>query len=242
MGSHVQRRNWTSPWAKPPSTRGVSQDEQLGSQTRLSRLLTDLSARREKSAPPGATLLRLSRQACMGSPAPRPVRFSGNRSVHRPPVEFSRPDLEPLRIQRNYLSIEPKNRRGLPSLSNASRQPHEKDGVDADASACSRTGGLERIAGWRLVRTHAADAPRVLPRRATPRPLGASLLAAKASPDWGLLGASLLATQTPRRWPRCPSVRRARAVSRSVSTYESPRARKPRSAPSRRPPGWPCQS
>src|SRR5579862_6524522 len=58
--------------------------------------------------------------------------------------------------------------------------------------------GGGRIAGWRLVRTHAAGAARVLPRRATPRPLGASLLAAKASPAGRLLGASLLAAQNRR--------------------------------------------
>jgi hypothetical protein len=51
----------------------------------------------------------------------------------------------------------------------------------------SRVGG--RIAGWGLVRTHAAGAARVLPRPATPRPPGATPLAPGAPPDAGLLGA-----------------------------------------------------
>jgi hypothetical protein len=59
--------------------------------------------------------------------------------------------------------------------------------------------GVVQISGWRLVRTHAADAARVLPSRAPPRPLGASLLAAGAPPDRRLLGASLLAPLSPER-------------------------------------------
>ena len=74
-----------------------------------------------------------------------------------------------------------------------------------------------RIAGWRLVRTHAAGAARVLPRPATPRPLGAPLLAAGAPPDRRLLGASLLAAQSG-RGRACRSVRRARPGSPSAST------------------------
>jgi hypothetical protein len=78
---------------------------------------------------------------------------------------------------------------------NSAARRHENYCVDVHATICVPTSGVGRITGWRLVRTHAAGAARVLPRRATPRPLGASLLAAKASPDRRLLGASLLAAQ-----------------------------------------------
>ena len=65
--------------------------------------------------------------------------------------------------------------------------------VAAHIQRCShrgyRTRVKGRIAGWGLVRTHAAGAARVLPRPAPPRPLGASLLAPGAPPDAGLLGA-----------------------------------------------------
>jgi hypothetical protein len=45
-----------------------------------------------------------------------------------------------------------------------------------------------RIAGWGLVRTHAADAACVLPRPATSSPFGAALLTGRAPPDRTLLG------------------------------------------------------
>jgi hypothetical protein len=46
-----------------------------------------------------------------------------------------------------------------------------------------------RIAGWRLVRTHAAGAARALPRGTTSRPLCAPLLSCATSPDPEPLGA-----------------------------------------------------
>src|SRR4029078_8397361 len=46
-----------------------------------------------------------------------------------------------------------------------------------------------RIAGWGLVRTHAAAAARVLPSPAPPRPLGATLLSSEAPPEPEVLGA-----------------------------------------------------
>jgi hypothetical protein len=64
--------------------------------------------------------------------------------------------------------------------------------------------GMVFVTGWGLVRTHAAGAACVLPRPATPRPLGATLLAAAAPPDVGLLGATA---------SRIPGTEGARAVS-----------------------------
>ena len=113
-------------------------------------------------------------------------------------VPFSCVEALPLSVSRNFFSIRTKNRRGgffYRPVVNAVPRPHEKDGVHMKTTICYPTSGVERITGWRLVRTHAAGAARVLPRRATPRPLGASLLAAGASPDRRLLGASLLAAQ-----------------------------------------------
>ena len=61
---------------------------------------------------------------------------------------------------------------------------------------CTRTRVRGRITGWRLVRTHAAGAARVLPRPATPRPLGAALLAGRRSARSVACSAlSLLASQ-----------------------------------------------
>jgi hypothetical protein len=84
-----------------------------------------------------------------------------------------------------------------------SRQPL----VAAHVPRCSRRGYRSRvrgrIAGWGLVRTHAAGAARVLPRPATPRPLGAALLAAGPPPEAGLLGAVA---------SRIPAAEGARAV------------------------------
>jgi len=143
-----------------------------------------------KTPLPGATFLRPCRQSCMGSHAPRPVRSSGIRSVHWPIARFSWADLDPLPIPRNIFSSGTKSCRGPLSPGNTGCQLHEKRDVYADASDCSRTSGVERITGWGLVRTHAAGAARVLPRPASPRPLGASLLAVGAPPDAGLLGAA----------------------------------------------------
>jgi hypothetical protein len=46
--------------------------------------------------------------------------------------------------------------------------------------ALQRSRGVGRIAGWGLVRTHAAGAARAVPSPSTPRPLGAPLLSCEA--------------------------------------------------------------
>ena len=91
------------------------------------------------------------------------VLVGGPRSVAHPP---------------QHLSIGTKSCRGPLSPRNGGYQLHEKHDVDTDASDCSRTSEVvERITGWGLVRTHAAVAARVLPRRAAHQPLGAPLIA-----------------------------------------------------------------
>ena len=174
-------------WAKPPSAKG----SQAGLGTRGHRSefpgrLTELSARcakgcawrRNSSAPwPTSTVGSHARGVCASVATDWPMAW------------FSWVDLDPLPIAPNIVSIEPKSRRGPLSLGNAGCRLHEKYVVDAAVSTCSRTSGAEQIAGWGPVRTHAADAARALPRPAKPRPLGASLLAAGASPNAGLLGA-----------------------------------------------------
>src|SRR6185503_13608456 len=52
-----------------------------------------------------------------------------------------------------------------------------------------------RIAGWGLVRTHAAAAARARPSPAPPRPLGAPLLSGEAPPAAKVLGAFASRTQ-----------------------------------------------
>jgi hypothetical protein len=83
----------------------------------------------------------------------------------------------------------------LPRSSIQSRRDHSvaSFGVTPRSPDLLPPSVVVRITGWRLVRTHAADAARVLPSRAPHRPLAASLLAAGAPPDRRPLGASLLA-------------------------------------------------
>jgi hypothetical protein len=68
--------------------------------------------------------------------------------------------------------------------------PARTDVVGHGTLGCSRSSVIGAVAGWGLVRTHAADAARVLPSPPTPRPLGAPLLSSEASPDPEMLGAT----------------------------------------------------
>src|SRR5665213_1169694 len=72
---------------------------------------------------------------------------------------------------------------------NIREPPVDKTYVTIVHSRLLPTSGMRRVAGWGLVRTHAAGAARALPSPASPRPLGASLLACRAAPEAELLGA-----------------------------------------------------
>ena len=69
------------------------------------------------------------------------------------------------------------------------RRRADNSDVDATAFGVAPIERRTRIAGWRLVRTHAAAAACALPRRTTSRPLGAPLLSCATSPDPEPLGA-----------------------------------------------------
>jgi hypothetical protein len=88
----------------------------------------------------------------------------------------------------NYRSV--KRRKKCPNAGNIYLVTSDNYCVRAMLANLVSPSVYRGVAGWGLVRTHAAGAARVLPRPATPRPLGASLLAAAAPPDAGLLGAT----------------------------------------------------
>jgi hypothetical protein len=176
MGSHVQLKEWMS-WDLCLHRLRTTSDTRVTTHRRSDARRTNEASRRHA-----------------------PV-------VPHPSVYFSCFEGLPFPGSRNFLSIRPKKRRGASFLGhagNAEPRPHEKGGVHMTTTICYLTSGAERIAGWGLVRTHAAGAACVLPRPATPRPLGASLLAAEAPPDAGLLGATA---------SRIPATEGARAVS-----------------------------
>jgi hypothetical protein len=176
MGSHVQRKEWMS-W-----------------DLCLHRLRTISDTR--------VTTHRRSDARRINEASRRHAPAGSHPSIYFSCFEgLSFPD------SRNFLSIQTKNRRGtsfLGQAGNVARRPHEKDGVHMTTTTCYLMSGAGRIAGWGLVRTHAAGAACVLPRPATPRPLGALLLAAGAPPDAGLLGATA---------SRTPATEDARAIS-----------------------------
>ncbi len=111
--------------------------------------------------------------------------------------------------------------------------PPRADNSDVDRCVPSSLSSRcrTRIAGWGLVRTHAADAARALPSPAPPRPLGASLLAGAAPPDGrGLLGA--IASRSRVGGPPCRSVGRTPPAHRAPR--RSRRARREGAAPRHR--------
>jgi hypothetical protein len=122
-----------------------------------------------------------------GGAAARPLASFSWVAHHRLPYFLSRREtaLDEVRPDAEF-SFQPQT---VPRQGNAFIKRHEHYDVEGRQLESYRTRVRGRIAGWGLVRTHAADAARVLPRPAPPRPLGATLLAPGAPPDASLLGA-----------------------------------------------------
>ena len=88
----------------------------------------------------------------------------------------------------NYRSV--KRRKKCPNAGNIYLVTSDNYCVRAMLANLVSSSVYRGVAGWRLVRTHAADAARALPRRSTSRPLGAPLLPCEPSPDPEPLGAN----------------------------------------------------